>query len=48
MFSVACFFTVHEHYDMVLNSDRVGREKCVQIMKEYIKIKFGEIPDEKV
>lgn len=36
------------NYDMVLNSDRVGREKCVQIIKEYIKIKFGEIPDKKV
>lgn len=29
------------NYDLVLNSDRVGREKCVEIIKEYIKIKFG-------
>ena len=30
------------NYDMVLNSDRVGREKCVQVIKDYIKIKFGK------
>ena len=29
------------NYDLVLNSDRIGRERCVQIVKEYIKIKFG-------
>jgi cytidylate kinase len=27
-------------YDMTLNSDRIGSEKCVQLIKEYIKIKF--------
>ena len=27
-------------YDMTLNSERVGIEKCVQLIKEYIKIKF--------
>ncbi len=31
------------NYDMVLNSYRVGREKCVEIIKDYIKIKFGEL-----
>ena len=31
------------NYDMVLNSDRIGREKCVEVIKEYIKIKFGEL-----
>ncbi len=30
------------NYDLVLNSYRVGREKCVEIIKDYIKIKFGE------
>lgn len=30
------------NYDLVLNSDRIGREKCVQLIKEYIKIKFGD------
>jgi cytidylate kinase len=27
-------------YDMTLNSERVGRDKCVELIKEYIKIKF--------
>ena len=26
-----------------LNSDRIGREKCVQLIQEYIKIRFSEI-----
>ena len=29
------------NYDMVLNSDRVGRDKCVEIVKNYIQLKFG-------
>jgi cytidylate kinase len=28
-------------YDMTLNSDRMGRDKCVELIKEYIKIKFA-------
>ncbi|MDR0904652.1 MAG: cytidylate kinase-like family protein [Oscillospiraceae bacterium] len=28
-------------YDLTLNSDRVGREKCVDVIEQYIKIKFG-------
>jgi hypothetical protein len=28
-------------YDMTLNSERVGIQKCVQLIKEYIKIKFS-------
>jgi cytidylate kinase len=28
-------------YDMTLNSERVGIEKCAQLIKEYIKIKFS-------
>ena len=31
------------NYDLVLNSDRIGREKCVELIKEYIKIKFGSL-----
>lgn len=31
------------NYDMVLNSDRIGRDKCVEIVKDYIKIKFGNV-----
>jgi len=29
-------------YDMTLNTDRVGIEKCVELIKAYIKIKFSE------
>ena len=28
-------------YDMTLNSDRVGRDNCVECIKKYIDIKFG-------
>lgn len=28
------------NYDMVLNSDKLGREKCVEIIKAMIKVKF--------
>jgi len=29
-------------YDMTLNSERVGIEKCVKLIKEYINIKFSD------
>lgn len=29
------------NYDLVLNTARVGRNQCVRLIKEYIKIKFG-------
>lgn len=29
-------------YDMTLNSDRIGRDKCVELIIEYLKIKFGD------
>lgn len=29
-------------YDMTLNSDRIGRDKCATVIKSYLKIKFGE------
>ena len=28
------------NYDLVLNSDRVGRDQCVEVIMDYIKIKF--------
>ncbi|MCR5012576.1 MAG: cytidylate kinase-like family protein [Lachnospiraceae bacterium] len=31
------------NYDLVLNSDRVGRDKCVEIIKNYVSIKFDVI-----
>jgi cytidylate kinase len=30
-------------YDITLNSDRVGRDKCVELIKAYIGIKFGAL-----
>ena len=30
------------NYDMTLNSDRVGRDNCVKIIKNYVDIKFGD------
>lgn len=30
------------NYDLVLNSDRIGRDKCVELIKEYVKIRFSE------
>lgn len=29
------------NYDLVLNSDRIGRQKCVELIKQYVEIKFG-------
>ena len=31
------------NYDVVLNSDELGREKCVEVIKEMVNIKFGEL-----
>lgn len=28
------------NYDLTLNSDRIGRERCVELIKEYVKIRF--------
>ncbi|WP_333678113.1 cytidylate kinase-like family protein [Muricomes intestini] len=30
------------NYDLILNSNRIGRDNCVEVIMEYIKIKFGE------
>lgn len=30
------------NYDLVLNSGRVGRDNCVRLIEEYVKIKFSE------
>lgn len=29
------------NYDLVLNTDRIGRENCVELIKQYIDVKFG-------
>ncbi len=31
------------NFDMTLNSDRVGRENCVKIIKDYVRVKFGHL-----
>lgn len=36
------YWTNPVNYDLTLNSDRVGRDKCVDLICEYMKIKFGE------
>ncbi len=30
------------NYDFVLNTDRIGREKCVSVIKDYLTIKFEQ------
>lgn len=30
------------NYDMTLNSDRIGRDNCVKIIKNYVRIRFGQ------
>ena len=30
------------NYDMTLNSYRIGRERCVEVIIDYLKIKYGE------
>lgn len=35
------YWTNPVNYDMTLNSDRVGRDKCVDVILEYIKIRFS-------
>ena len=30
------------NYDLTLNSDRIGRDSCIKVIMDYIKIKFGE------
>ncbi len=29
------------NFDLTLNSDRIGRDKCVEIVKEFVRVKFG-------
>lgn len=29
------------NYDLVLNSDRMGRDRCVELLKSYVNIRFG-------
>lgn len=40
-----CFFTKHKHYDMTLNSERVGVQNCVKTIEQYLIIKELITPD---
>lgn len=35
-----CSWTNPINYDLTLNSARIGREKCVEVIKDYLNIKF--------
>ena len=35
------YWTNPVNYDMTLNSSRVGRDRCVDVIENYIKVKFG-------
>lgn len=37
------YWTNPVNYDMTLNSQRVSEETCVQLIKEYLRIKFPEL-----
>lgn len=36
------YWTNPVNYDMTFNMDRVGEDRCVEIIKEYLKMTFGE------
>lgn len=36
------YWTNPINYDMTFNMDRVGEDKCVEIIKHYLKLKFGD------
>ena len=35
------YWTNPVNYDMTLNSARIGRDRCVDVMESYVKVKFG-------
>ena len=35
------YWTNPVNYDMTFNMDRIGEDKCVEVIKNYIKLKFG-------
>ncbi|BAK46295.1 MAG: cytidylate kinase-like family protein [Lachnospiraceae bacterium] len=35
------------NYDLVLNSGRIGREKCVELIEDYVRIRFPEAMQER-
>lgn len=37
------YWTNPVNYDLTMNSDRIGREKCVDVLEWYVKFKFPEM-----
>ena len=37
------YWTNPVNYDMTLNSARVGRERCVDVIEDYMKRKWGDM-----
>lgn len=37
------YWTNPVNYDLTLNSDRIGREKCVDVLEWYVKFKYPEL-----
>lgn len=42
------YWTNPVNYDLTLNSDRVGFDNCVKIIKEYIKVKYPDFQFQKI
>ena len=38
------YWTNPVNYHMTLNSDKIGRDQCVDVMESYIRYKFGLQP----
>ena len=37
------YWTNPVNYDLTLNSEKVGQENCIKLLKQYIQIKFPNI-----
>lgn len=36
------YWTNPVNYDMTFNMDRIGEDRCIEVIKNYLKLKFGE------
>ncbi len=39
------YWTNPVNYDMTFNMDRIGEDRAVELIKDYIEMKFGRQPD---
>ena len=37
-----------QNYDLCLNTQRLGRKQCVELIEDYVRLKFGVITEKKV